>query len=514
MVEAVANGVEDKLVDGLSFKLSPGASYVTNRRSVTFNPQGSNVYESGSGTRLIKIQLSGDEWLDPSTFRVAFDIVNKEDSATSVKRLRVLGGPHGFFRRARLLAGGQVIEDIDNFNRVSQMLQLLKSKHSRQNEMSEGMGVEWSEHGFNRLSLAPDLIAAGIVPVDITGTRSITIARDVRESTFKGIAPGDSQRVLFKPMMGMFNQNKFLPLRYMSGLTLELELISNPSDAVLFEHLYAATGDDAGNTAKTTFYKSNSTNQWRIQNVEVKCDLITLDNALDNSYAEHLLSGKSLPINYNTFVSQMQTIVGQLKPNVNVTRALTRLKSVFVTLEKDPVVGTGVLTHESYKATYAPGSLAWRRFWSPMSVDNQNYTGAPDGNDYVHNPYGEFSFQIQIGSKLYPEYPIRSHSEAFYQLKKTLGVQTSDVHSFDINPRQYRDGRMILAIDTEKVLDAGWTGLNTRAGDLMSVKFEYNSAREVQATATDVNRLADRMHIILHSDQIVEIRDGSVQVFD
>ena len=55
MVEAVANGVEDKLVDGLSFRLSPGASYVTNRRSVTFHPQGSNIYSPTSGTRLIKI---------------------------------------------------------------------------------------------------------------------------------------------------------------------------------------------------------------------------------------------------------------------------------------------------------------------------------------------------------------------------------------------------------------------------------------------------------------------------
>ena len=44
MVEAVANGVEDKLVDGLSFKLPSGASYVTNRRSCTFHPQGSNIY--------------------------------------------------------------------------------------------------------------------------------------------------------------------------------------------------------------------------------------------------------------------------------------------------------------------------------------------------------------------------------------------------------------------------------------------------------------------------------------
>ncbi len=43
MVEANANGIKDKLIDGLSFKLHPGASYVTDRRSVTYHPQGSNI---------------------------------------------------------------------------------------------------------------------------------------------------------------------------------------------------------------------------------------------------------------------------------------------------------------------------------------------------------------------------------------------------------------------------------------------------------------------------------------
>ena len=65
---------------------------------------------------------------------------------------------------------------------------------------------------------------------------------------------------------------------------------------------------------------------------------------------------------------------------------------------------------------------------------------------------------------------------------------------------------MVLGIDTEKVLDAGWTGLNTRAGDLMRIVFEYRRA--------DAARQADRMHIVLHSDQIVEIRDSGVVVFD
>ena len=52
MVEAAANSQEYYLIDGLSFKLKPGASYINERKSVTFHPQGSNVY-SPNGTKLI-----------------------------------------------------------------------------------------------------------------------------------------------------------------------------------------------------------------------------------------------------------------------------------------------------------------------------------------------------------------------------------------------------------------------------------------------------------------------------
>ena len=125
-----------------------------------------------------------------------------------------------------------------------------------------------------------------------------------------------------------------------------------------------------------------------------------------------------------------------------------------------------------------------------------------------HEAAGEFEYQLQIGSKLFPEYPIRSHNEAFYQLAKTLGVQASAVHNFDINAREYRFNKLILGTDCEKVLDAGFTGLNTRAGDLMTVKFD------LKATTDLTLRKPDRIHIVLHSDQILEIRDSGCQVSD
>ena len=182
--------------------------------------------------------------------------------------------------------------------------------------------------------------------------------------------------------------------------------------------------------------------------------------------------------------------------------ALTRLQSVFVTLIKDiQPVYTGVAASQR-EGNMTADRRQWNDFFSPAHWDNKDGT-------LTLTPIREFEAQLQLGSKLFPEYPIRSHNEAFYQLKKTLGVQASSVHNFSINPIQYRDFKFIWATDCEKVLDAGFTGINTRAGDLMSVSLKYKNGG-----VNDARHLADRVHIVLHSDQIMEIRDSGVQVFD
>ena len=137
MVEQMANSVEDLLFDGISCKLKPGASYINERQSVTFHPQGSNHY-SINRTKFIKLLTTGDQWLDPSTFRVAFDLVNATKAAG---RLRPLGGAHSFFTRLRVLCNGQIVEDIDDYNRVHEMFSILTSTDSRVNETAEAFGT-------------------------------------------------------------------------------------------------------------------------------------------------------------------------------------------------------------------------------------------------------------------------------------------------------------------------------------------------------------------------------------
>ena len=108
--------------------------------------------------------------------------------------------------------------------------------------------------------------------------------------------------VLFKPILGLLNQPKFLPLSKMGPMVLELDLVDEFNDPVV-------TPDALLNPPETDAKKitpANTSNDWQIENVQVKCDLITLDNGLQNSYDAHLLAGNAYPINYNTFITQCQ----------------------------------------------------------------------------------------------------------------------------------------------------------------------------------------------------------------
>ena len=73
---------------------------------------------------------------------------------------------------------------------------------------------------------------------------------------------------------------------------------------------------------------------------------------------------------------------------------------------------------------------------------------------------------------------------------------------------QHRSTHFMLGIDTEKSLGASWTGLNTRAGDLLTVKMTSDTAPAIAAVQ------ATQMFIVLHSDNVMEISDSGVSVFD
>ena len=80
MVDTVANSAEDYLIDSLKFKIEPGASYVTNRQTVSYVAAGGNMYTSNSGANVTRINITGDAWMDPSTVRSSYALANTDST--------------------------------------------------------------------------------------------------------------------------------------------------------------------------------------------------------------------------------------------------------------------------------------------------------------------------------------------------------------------------------------------------------------------------------------------------
>jgi hypothetical protein len=486
-MEMYSSSVEDQLIDGLSFKLAPGSSYVTERKSVTYYPQGSNIY-STSGTKVLRILVNGDGWLDPSTLKIGFDIVNGENYP-----LRCLGGPHSFFRRARLLASNTIIEDIDYYNRVHQQFDILRARHVRENEDAEGCEVRFDQPVFSDI-LSSDL--DGPADQTLEGVRM-----EAFDQYFVTVLGGQSRTVYFKPLFGLLNANKMIPLQY-CPLVIELELVTNSNDPIVSNNDIGCVinigHDDTSVTvvhaAAVNGGTKNTSTTWTIQNPTVKCDLCTLDNSLQNEYAQLLLSGKSLPINYSSFISQYQTISGP-SPAITITRALSRLKTVFVNFDKtiaaDKIEGT-----DSHIQLW---KKPWNDFYNAMSYNS--------GYGWYDKEF-EMEYQLLVGSKLIEEFPYRSIQECFKGLRKAMGLHASNFHSMDITPYEYRSHKFVLAFDCERTLNGSFTGLNVKNGSQISLRMKFIG------DSSNAGTVADQVYITLHYDSILSIKDSGIEVFE
>ena len=81
-------------------------------------------------------------------------------------------------------------------------------------------------------------------------------------------------------------------------------------------------------------------------------------------------------------------------------------------------------------------------------------------------------------------------------------------HSLSIDFKQYRDRQFIFAFSFEKVPDSSYTGINTRAGQQMLLRVKPANA---SINPTD---MPDNVYITMLSEQILEIKDLGLKVYD
>ena len=438
----LAGASEEQLLESLDFMLPSQSSYILSRSQNRFYPSGASTF-GANGPKVARILLSGDEgWVCSETIKVGLVLTNNSPDTDLI----LAGSPGTLVSRWRLLIGGVVAEDTSEYGRVHTFFERLRPWNWNINDAVMNNGQLYASDQSN---FAWNL-----------------------DSTI--IAPGQSAQLIFTPQLGILKAGKALPVKY---APIQLEITFAEPDAVVLTQ--AITHPDEHAQVSTTNYT--------ISQLEVYASQILLDSALQNSYANLLLSNRSLQIAFRTcHVQQAINPDNSTSTQISLTRALSRLDAIFVTFTATVGGGGAGIAHPAV-SFFHPGS------------------SVPGGGAkaYSHSERN-LEFQIQVGSSLFPTSPARSDGEHFMYLLESLDLLGQNLRATSITPQDYIHNNFILGMNLCKSPGVGFSGLNTRSGDLVTIKL-----KNMRPDLTNI-----KAYIFMLSTQILEIRESGCSVFD
>jgi hypothetical protein len=321
-------------------------------------------------------------------------------------------------RRLRIICNGStVIEDIEEYARVYQLFSEILPPQRRFTNSLESWGDETGHQGTLGLPSSTDDIPAN-----------------------------SSRQVCVQLLSSILSQGKLLPLA-MLPLTIEMEL-GDTNDAF-----------------------QGSSNQWTITRPRLVADVCELDQTLQNSYASHVLSGKSLPFYLNGIYSVKASVpTGSSLYTLPIARGFTRLSAIYV--------------------TFSNGANKW-----------VNHFFCPLGNEPNTTVEDRVSYNFTIGSDRWPQFDVESIQESAYRLRLTSSAHLGN-DIFSISGEDYRADKFIIGQSFEKAPGMNaHTGYNTHSGAQLCLNFK---------------NLGDTtmVHCILVFDSVLNLSAAGAEILD
>ena len=475
-LDSIVAGIEDDIIPGLQYSLASkrGAKYVKQRNSSTFYPATSNTYSVATGQRVVRVVLadSGSSMLDLSTVRIVMNIKNNDGA-----KPLALTGRHlaCIFSRVTARVKGVITDDVTYYNRLVGMLQSFKPVNANYSDGVSQLGTGYSDY-------FPIAAASGVAGDNRLVANGLTIGGPEIDV----IPAGASRTVLFDlPGISILNNHYLLPIGRFP-LELVLELVKQEKDVCA----------EKFQDPKTGAYTDGSLN-FQIDSVEVKADTLLLDSAVTTNIEQALVGGTPLALHLRPWnVTQYEIAPGAKSWNQIFSRAYSRLLSIFV----------------NFMPRAPPGDFA--KLWTESNCF-ANWHGAADWTPGLKPDYAKdrdsYRYQVQLGTQLYPNVPIRSNAESYYHLQKCVGQLSTGV-GLAIGPT-YRSTNFHLATDFEKVSatpagQADFSGQNTKmSGEQMRLVFE-------DVTAKSNEWEPKNMYICANYDEIVQLRIEGVVAAD
>ena len=440
-MESYIGAAPSSLISQLDYSLQSTAPYVIQRRSVRMYPTSASTFTPNT-VNVCRITLASEgEWLDPSTLRFVCTVVN--NATLQIDYFDpVSTSPSCLFQRVRELCGGTVISDVLNYARTAETFQ--NKLEPTEWQFSEGvLGFAGGQFGVKNEPIYD--------PID-ADAMYCPASRHPKPGK---IGPGKQYTCVQRLLTGICKSNKLIPLR-VCPLTYELTL-EVPSKV------------------------STVSQNYSLVNCYMLCDLITLDSSVQNSYYKSLLSGAALSLVVPQYTTIHYPIVNAASLALVVQRAFTRNVAVFVTFADA----------DNHLANFS---------YPDININRQ--VGRAMTEPFLED--SPFSFQLQLGSKLWPEQPMSSLAEMYETLRKAVGTHNQDLKSISLDRLDYVGNSFILGVDLEKNLGDPFSAVNTRAGDVLRLVFNNIN---IESGLTSV-------YVHLISSSILEIRETGAFLFD
>ena len=410
----------------------------------------------GLERRLVSFYPSGASEFAPNGVKVARFVFTGEnwlDPAslrcafkirnTGNQPLQLVSGSHCLFDQIRVLIGGVEVERVAYYGRAHELFRHLLMPNAWNIETTAEDGQQYD---------------AGVYP----------------QVSPKTIGPGQYLSVNLTMLLGLMNMDKLLPLKYLGGMQIELTL-ANASEAL------------HPNSASQTF---------QLEQMQMRASTITLDSALNNSFSELLLQGRALQFHYKTIHLQQQALpANNTEVQVSMVRALSRLAGLFISF-------TGPPTHTdefgNQVETPANQRHLHKSFLNPTAFIN----GAPIGSA----DEALLQWVVSIGPKNWPEgSPSSNLAETFSLLRQATGIYDESLRTTSITEQGYRLNQFVVGVPLQTIVGQPFSSVNTRSGDLLSIRFTGLS---------DGPRQCGRIFVYMVAEQIMELRESGVQVMD
>ena len=471
------------------------------------------------GNKNIRFYISGDsnQYLDLSSIRL-FGNIKNTDTSDRAKFLRPLGGLHVFLERYRAMVGGQIVQDIIEYNRHCELFKAFKSKDvNEMDDIESSANPSWDDdyHRYaNGLNNFLDPTTSGAT--NDTGVVTVNTGADHNEwgrigfrhtrHSLSGIPSNGQMRLGHKPCCGLLESNYYLPLRF-APLELEFTIVSDSNEPIVVPQGDATANPDTETDKQGYYFQGGNTSVlWEINNVIIRAEVITLDNTVDNDITKHLLEGQSLKLivpQYHTLTQTFNAGGGEI--NMNIVKSASKLSTAFITLYRQKKQGTRY-------GQFLPDNYVHKRFnyfYNPMinSEINDGFDGALVEGQGFQDFSRNLSWQIQVGNKKWPEFECQSLSEAFYFLRRTLHYHNGDQNSLNISYKQYRENKFVIGVSFEKMQDVNFTSINTKMGSLIT--FKIKGTEGALASAEQI-----QLFVHLVSESILELRESGAIIYD